>query len=245
MSLVVLALTAQPLARSPRQVLSALASVVWMTRLGTFLFLRIRKDGRDGRFDDFKTCWWAFLGVWSLQALWVTGIQLPVILLNTRADDVPFSVVDGVCVAAWALGFVLEFTADVEKFTFRADPANRNKFITSGLWRFSRHPNYFGEILMWTAQAGLATYMAASSGDVKMYAAWGSPILTAVLLLGASGVPMVEAAGMKKWGTDPAYLHYIKHTSCVIPWFPAKKGPAPKKTPAARAASPRRSKATD
>jgi steroid 5-alpha reductase family enzyme len=163
-----------------------------------------------------------------VQALWVTAVQLPVVRLNTRASTVPFGVVDGVCVGLWLLAFGIEFAADNTKFVFRAKPENRNKFITEGLWRYSRHPNYFGEILMWCAIAGMATWAAASGDDTQLYYSWASPALTAILLLRVSGVPMVEAAGEKKWGSDPAYRHYMSRTSLLVPWFPAPPldGPA-------------------
>merc|ERR1711871_556951 len=147
-SLVAYSLAASPRVRTPRQVLLALFSVVWMTRLGTFLFARIQKDGKDERFDKLKACWLSFLGAWTLQACWVTLIQLPVILLNNRDDPSPLGSVDAVSLVLWVVGFLFEFTADIEKATFRADPANKSRFITTGAWALSRHPNYFGEIVI-------------------------------------------------------------------------------------------------
>lgn len=210
-------LNASP-APTPRGILVSLASVLWMTRLGTFLFLRIARDGRDARFDSLKPCWLSFLGAWTIQAAWVTLTELPIVLCNARAagDQPPLGLTDAALAAAWGAGFVLEVAADMAKFTFRNDPANRAKFITGGVWGWSRHPNYFGEIAMWVALAAVVTLCAGCS-----HAAWISPAFTALLLLKISGVPMVEKAGMKKWGNDPEYLHYVKHTSCIIPWRPA------------------------
>jgi len=221
-SLVAYSLAASPRVRTPRQVLLALFSVVWMTRLGTFLFARIQKDGKDERFDKLKACWLSFLGAWTLQACWVTLIQLPVILLNNRDDPSPLGSVDAVSLVLWVVGFLFEFTADIEKATFRADPANKSRFITTGTWALSRHPNYFGEIVMWAAMALCVSWQGCFYGDSILYWAWASPAFTAVLLLKVSGVPMVEKAGMEKWGADPEYTHYVEHTSCIIPWFPAK-----------------------
>ena len=210
-------LNASP-APTPRGILVSLASVLWMTRLGTFLFLRIARDGRDARFDSLKPCWLSFLGAWTIQAAWVTLTELPVVLCNARSagEQPPLGLADAALAATWSAGFVLEVAADMAKFTFRNDPANRAKFITDGVWGWSRHPNYFGEITMWIALAAVVTLCAGCS-----HAAWISPAFTALLLLKISGVPMVEKAGMKKWGNDPEYIHYLKHTSCVIPWRPA------------------------
>ena len=136
--------------RSPRQLFTAIASVIWMTRLGTFLYNRILRDGKDGRFDHIKPLWFSFLGAWSIQAVWVTLIQMPVILINLVDDSANTSIspVEGICMALWLGAFLIEAAADSEKMQFRADPANKSKYITTGLWAYSRHPNYFGEISM-------------------------------------------------------------------------------------------------
>ena len=125
--------------RTPRQIGLALVSVVWMTRLGSFLFIRISRDGKDGRFDKLKTNWFAFLGCWSLQAAWVFLIQMPVILLNSQDDTVPLSTVDYLAALLWFVGFFVEVVADLQKFKFRGDAANKDKYITQGLWAYSRY----------------------------------------------------------------------------------------------------------
>lgn len=103
--------------------------------------------------------------------------------------------------------------------------ANRHAFITTGLWRFSRHPNYFGEMLMWFAVASSVAAAGWRQPDGVLHGrhqlAWLSPAFTATLLLGVSGLPMVEAAGRKKWGGQPDYEHYVTNTSPIVPWFPA------------------------
>merc|ERR1719469_1578485 len=159
-----------------------------MTRLGTFLYIRILKDGKDARFDHLKGAWLAFCGAWTLQACWVCVIQL--LLL-------------------WLVGFGCECAADVQKFAFRLDAANRGAFITHGLWRYSRHPNYFGEILIWSSTALAVSVAGLRASDPSLLWAWLSPAFTALLLLRVSGIPMVEAAGTKQWGDDPRYRHYV------------------------------------
>ncbi|KAH8071810.1 oxidoreductase [Aureococcus anophagefferens] len=223
------------------QIAVAIAGIVWCCRLGTFLFLRIEKDGRDERFDSLKKHALRFLGAWTIQALWVSLVQLPVVLVNDRVDDAPLGPVDAALAAIWCASFILETLADVQKFVWRCDPANKGKFITVGLWRYARQPNYFGEIFMWLALAAVATNAAAGADDFKRVVwSFGSPAFTALLLLCVSGLPMVDRASMKKWGDDPAYLHYVKHTSSVVPWKPApafSKEAAPKKAKAAAAAA--------
>mmetsp|Transcript_35356 Transcript_35356/g.41673 ORF Transcript_35356/g.41673 Transcript_35356/m.41673 type:complete len:305 (-) Transcript_35356:26-940(-) len=204
--------------RSSRQILMALASTVWMTRLGTFLYVRISKDGKDDRFDALKKNWLSFMGAWTIQALWVVLIQLPVILMNDTEDTSPITLIDGLAAFMWVSGFLIEFIADVEKFTFRTIASNKDKFISTGIWSVSRHPNYFGEILMWFSMAMSCSFTMVLNGQIgNAIASWFSPLFTALLLLKVSGVPMVEKAGEKKWGKDPAYMKYMAETPCIIP----------------------------
>jgi steroid 5-alpha reductase family enzyme len=130
-------------------------------------------------------------------------------------------VIDLAALVGWTVGFLVEVSADIDKFTFRCDPSNKEKFITNGMWAYCRQPNYFGEILMWTSVA-LSVSCTDSAKSVLMFS-WISPIFTAYLLLFVSGVPMVEAAGKKKWGENPEYLHYMKNTNLLIPGFRAPK----------------------
>lgn len=112
-ALVVASLTLTSSTKSPRQIMIALASVIWMVRLGSFLFLRIEKDGKDGRFDPLKKNWLAFLGAWTVQALWVVLIQMPIILINLKEDQAPITWVDLAMLATWVFAFIIEVAADV------------------------------------------------------------------------------------------------------------------------------------
>merc|ERR1711990_389210 len=183
------------------------------------LYIRIAKDGKDERFDPIKVHWWSFLGAWTLQATWVVLTELPVILINTRSDTRGCNIVDYLCMFLWAAGFCFEVLADMQKMIFRLNPENKGKYITSGVWAVSRHPNYFGEILMWASLALMVSFYGIMSGQYSLLAAWVSPLFTAALLLKVSGVPMVEKAGMKKWGNDQNYLNYVNDTPCLIPDF--------------------------
>lgn len=112
-ALVVASLTLTSSTKSPRQIMIALASVIWMVRLGSFLFLRIEKDGKDGRFDHLKKNWLSFMGAWTIQALWVVLIQMPIILINTQVDSAPITWVDYLMLATWTIAFIIEVAADV------------------------------------------------------------------------------------------------------------------------------------
>eukprot|EP00668_Euglena_longa_P044184 GGOE01058788.1.p1 GENE.GGOE01058788.1~~GGOE01058788.1.p1 ORF type:complete len:304 (-),score=99.18 GGOE01058788.1:128-991(-) len=219
--LIVLASLQHPL-RHPRQVVCAMLATIWATRLGSFLFTRILRDGRDDRFTRLKKNTLLFAGAWTLQAVWVFIILLPVLVVNDQLLDPMANALNLVDAAGWVLwwcGFVVEVVADAQKGAFKANPANQGKFITTGLWAYSRHPNYFGEILMWCAMVA-----ACCSSFVRPlhWLALLSPGFTAFLLLKVSGVPMLDAAAARKWGARPEYQHYMMHTSLLIPWIPAK-----------------------
>jgi steroid 5-alpha reductase family enzyme len=118
---------------------------MWATRLGSFLYARILKDGKDERFDAIKSVWLSFLGAWTLQGTWVVLIQLPVVLLNSINDSRPqIGSLDYLAMICWIVGFLFEAAADTEKMAFRSVPENKGKYLTTGLWALSRHPNYFG-----------------------------------------------------------------------------------------------------
>eukprot|EP00635_Sarcinochrysidales_sp_CCMP3193_P001333 CAMPEP_0118896808 /NCGR_PEP_ID=MMETSP1166-20130328/4492_1 /TAXON_ID=1104430 /ORGANISM="Chrysoreinhardia sp, Strain CCMP3193" /LENGTH=290 /DNA_ID=CAMNT_0006835867 /DNA_START=128 /DNA_END=1000 /DNA_ORIENTATION=- len=203
-----------------RQVLASFAAAVWAARLGTFLFLRMAKDGRDSRFDKVRTKPIAFFAVWLIQALWVVVIELPVVLLNRVGgggddDDPPLgSLRDVAGFGLWVAGFALEVAADTQKFVFRCQ--HKDAFMRRGLWRYSRHPNFAGEILLWTGLALVAT-----SATPESRAPWLSPAFTALILTKVSGIPPLEKSAEKRYGADPAFRHYVQHTSILVPWFPA------------------------
>ena len=196
-----------------RALVVAAAVLIWALRLGSFLFRRVRRDGGDGRFDWIKTDGLRFLMTWSLQGLWVLltlAAALAVITSDDREDVDAFLVVG---MAVWLAGFVIEVTADRQKSAFRADPANDGGFITTGLWAWSRHPNYFGEITLWTGIAITA---------VPILSGWRwlmliSPVFVVVLLTRISGILMLERRAEKRWGADPTFRAYTDSTPALIP----------------------------
>mmetsp|Transcript_9636 Transcript_9636/g.11288 ORF Transcript_9636/g.11288 Transcript_9636/m.11288 type:complete len:332 (+) Transcript_9636:43-1038(+) len=217
--------------RTRRQMFLAMCSVVWMTRLGTFLYLRVLRDGKDERFDPVKPHALRFAAFWTVQAVWVFLIQLPVLLLNNMDDTTAeqpigttsdyYGLVEIILIITWFVGFTIEYIADTAKMDFRNKPENRHKYLTDGIWSVCRHPNYFGEILMWTCMAGVTTVAAIEHRKWYLLSAWLSPAFTAFLLFKVTGIPLVGKAGMKRWGDDPVYRHYIDNTSLIVPWRPA------------------------
>ncbi len=187
--------------------------IVWAVRLGSFLYGRIHKAGKDDRFDELKTSFFRFLNVWTIQALWVTftAAAALVAITNTTRKELDVFAIVGLLV--WAIGFGLEVVADSQKSLFNADPANKGKFISSGLWSRSRHPNYFGEIVLWLGVAIIALPVLQGWQWVALI----SPVFVTILLTRVSGVPLLEAKADKKWGGQKAYEAYKKNTPVLIP----------------------------
>ena len=124
---------------------------------------------------------------------------------------------DALGLTLWVLGLSIEVIADHQKTQFRADPRNDGRFITTGLWSWSRHPNYFGEILLWTGLC-LAASASLSGGQ---WVSWASPALVTLLLTRVSGIPMLEERAEARWGDDPDYRAYVARTSVLVPRPPA------------------------
>jgi steroid 5-alpha reductase family enzyme len=194
-----------------RVVLAAMV-VVWAVRLGSFLFVRVRRDGSDGRFDKIKVHPLAFLATWTLQALWVSMTAAAALAAITVADGLG-GVWAALGVIVWLIGFAIEVVADTQKRRFRADPANAGRFISTGLWSRSRHPNYFGEILLWSGVALMAVPTLSGWRWVVLI----SPVFVWLLLTRVSGVPLLEARAAARFGDDPAYGAYVKHTPVLVP----------------------------
>lgn len=184
---------------------------IWCTRLGVFLFRRIRRDGKDRRFDAIKTDAGKFLMAWTIQGLWVFLTLLAALIAITTESRSPSDLALAIGAIIWAIGFTIEVVADAQKSAFRRDPANRNTFIQTGLWAWSRHPNYFGEILLWLGIAMIA--LPGSEG--WQWLGLISPLFVYVLISRISGVPLLEQRADKTWGGQSAYESY-KATTPVL-----------------------------
>lgn len=190
---------------------------VWALRLGIFLFRRIGAAGSDRRFDAIKLSFARFLLAWTLQGLWVSfslAAALAAITSETKPETGLFAVIG---LLVWVAGFAIEVIADRQKSRFRAAPENADQFINVGLWAWSRHPNYFGEIVLWVGVAIIA--LPALSG--WQYLTLISPVFVTILLTRISGVPLLEAQADKKWGRQADYEAYKASTPVLIPSPPA------------------------
>ena len=185
---------------------------LWAIRLGSFLFMRIHHDGEDKRFRSIKPSASQFVMTWTLQGLWVSLCSMCALTAISSNTGIVTNAFFYIGLALFILGFAIEVMADMEKSAFKANQENKDKFITTGLWARSRHPNYFGEIVLWT---GIAV-MSFSSLEGLKYLTLISPIFTYLLLVYVSGVRMLEARGDLKWGDDPAYQEYKKKTPVLF-----------------------------
>jgi len=184
--------------------------IIWAIRLGSFLFFRIKKDGEDKRFRSIKPSPTRFFMTWSLQGMWVSICSA--CALAGIANGIIVNSLFYFGAFIFVLGFIVEIIADNQKTKFRKDPANKDKFIDSGLWSYSRHPNYLGEITLWLG----VSIMSLSSLTGWQLITLISPIFTYVLLVYISGVRILEARGRKKWGHLDTYQEYIKSTPTLL-----------------------------
>jgi steroid 5-alpha reductase family enzyme len=195
--------------------------VVWGARLAVHILVRNRKRGEDPRYAEWRRNWgrsflWrSYLQVFLLQGLFLLVISSPVILVNSEPYD-PIVIVDGgswfVGFLVWCVGFFFEAVGDAQLARFKRDTGNRGKIMDKGLWRYSRHPNYFGEALMWWGIFLVALEVPYGWMTVA------SPVLITFLLVRVSGIPLLE----KKYAGNADFQAYARRTSAFVPWFPKK-----------------------
>tara|TARA_B000000532_G_C18846291_1_gene397390 strand:+ start:138 stop:983 length:846 start_codon:yes stop_codon:yes gene_type:complete len=181
---------------------------VWAIRLGSFLFMRIHKAGEDRRFRTIKPNFTRFLMTWTLQGMWVSMCLLCVLTALSSYSGVIMNSIFFIGLIVFILGLSIEIIADYQKTVFRRNIENKDKFITTGLWSLSRHPNYFGEILLWTGVA----VMSISSLQGLQYITLISPIFVYILLVYISGIRILEDQAKKKWGHLDSFKEYLKNT---------------------------------
>ena len=200
-------------APDPRSLAIAAMVAIWAVRLGAFLFGRIRRQGFDRRFDRIKHDPARFFLTWTLQGLWVSLTLAAALGAVTAPTAEPLGWPAAAGIALWGAGLLVEVAADAQKRRFRLRPENAGRFIATGLWARCRHPNYFGEILLWTGVA--VTALPALDG--WRYLTLVSPVFVWLLLTRVSGVPLLEAHADRKWGADPAYRAYKARTPVLVP----------------------------
>ena len=201
-----------------RAVAIALMVVVWAARLGVFLGVRVHRSGGDRRFDSIKPNLAMFLMTWTLQAVWVCVAFGPGLVAITTPGQGSADVYLLAGAVLWGVGFGVEVIADEQKRRFRSKVENARRFIDSGLWAWSRHPNYFGEIVLWL---GIAVAAFPALGGWQ-YATLISPVFVWLLLTRISGVRMLEAAAARRWAGDDEYASYLSRTPVLLPRPPRR-----------------------
>jgi steroid 5-alpha reductase family enzyme len=197
---------------NPVSLLIAACVLLWALRLGSFLFRRIREDGGDTRFEKIKTRPLSFFIAWNLQALWVlvTGGSALAAMSSSSEEKLPVLV--GLGFFLWLVGFAWEVIADKQKRAHRRR-AGADQFISTGLWAYCRHPNYFGEVLLWSGVA----IMALPALQGWQYATLVSPLFVYILLTRISGVPLLEQKAQQRWGDQPDYQQYRATIPNMLP----------------------------
>lgn len=190
---------------------------LWALRLGTYLFIRILFMGKDKRFDEYRDNFLLFLRFWVLQGLTVWVVLLSSFLFFNQTPR--FTILSLIGLLVWLAGFIIESFADAQKFVFIRSKKNVGRWIHSGLWAYSRHPNYFGEILCWL---GVFLFVVSSLSLTQSLIAFISPLFIAIILIFGTGLPPLEKSADKKWGHNSAYRKYKKETSILVLW-PKKK----------------------
>ena len=203
---------------STPSVILVIAILIWSIRLGSYLLIRILKMGRDKRFDEMRKSFWRFGGFWVLQGLTVWVVLLPSLLFLVKSPtELSWYTYAGL--AIWACGLAIEAVADMQKFKFN-NTKNKGKWIDTGVWKYSRHPNYFGEMALWF---GLYIFVFGNLSNTEALIGIVGPLYIALLILFVSGVPLLEKRADKKWGDNPEYIKYKQSTSILIPWFKKKR----------------------
>ncbi|MBG7609260.1 MAG: DUF1295 domain-containing protein [Anaerolineae bacterium] len=199
-----------------RSILLLIIISVWAARLSLFLFRRIHAAGEDRRFREIKKSFAQFLMTWTIQGLWVTFSLAAALVAITSSERVELGIYAWVGLFVWLFGFAIEVIADQQKSNFKSVPENKDKFINIGLWSWSRHPNYFGEIVLWLGVAIIALPTLSGWGWLMLI----SPIFVFILLTRISGVPMLEVRADEKWGGQADYEAYKSRTSVLVPLLP-------------------------
>ena len=198
---------------SGAQWLIAIMIFLWAGRLGSFLFRRIHAAGGDQRFDHIKVSSSRFFVAWTLQGAWVVMTSCAALTAILSAEQPPVGAIYVIGAVMWTTGFAIEVIADRQKSRFKEDPGNEDQFINAGLWARSRHPNYFGEILLWAGIAVMAIpYLSGTQWVVML-----SPLFVYALLTRLSGIPTLARRGRELWGDDPAYQAYVANTPLLVP----------------------------
>ena len=202
---------------SPRTLLVSVMVSIWTVRLGLFLFKRIKVEKEDKRFRNLKNSFSGFLFAWTVSATWVcltASNAFTMIIANSSLIGDIYLIIGFIL---WSFGLIIEIIADQQKKKFKLDKENKDKFISTGLWSVSRHPNYAGEITLWFGISIISFPVLEGWQFITLI----SPIFVYLLLTKVSGVNMLEKRSDDQWGDQSEYQNYKKNTSVLFP-FPKK-----------------------
>jgi steroid 5-alpha reductase family enzyme len=196
--------------RLPPLALAAMVSL-WGLRLTAYLLTRIIQMGRDARFDGIRERFWPFFKFWFGQGIAVWLIMLPVTMWFSRPGPWTKWMTAGWTI--WVVGLVIETVADAQKFAAKRRPGGSSRWVDSGLWKYSRHPNYFGELLCWW---GVFVFVAGNYRGWQWAGVIG-PLTLTYILLKVTGIPTLEASAKRKWGSNPEYQAHVRRTRVLLP----------------------------
>jgi steroid 5-alpha reductase family enzyme len=200
------------------QIILTLMITLWGVRIVSYLFIRILKMGKDTRFDQLRNNVLEFAKFWILQALSVWIIMLPTIFVLTTTSDRGCNIITFIGLMIFLFGLVIETVADWQKFVFKNKKSNRDKLITDGIWKYSRHPNYFGEMTLWWGIFIFSTNFMTKDDSWLVV----GPLFISFLLMFVSGIPLLEKKYDVKYKKNKKYRDYRKKTSLLIPLPPQK-----------------------
>lgn len=200
-----------------RQIVLTVLVVIWGLRLGLFLLMRILQWGEDRRLDEMRNNLGKLAVFWIFQAVWVWTVSLPVTVVNASNRDPSVQARDIIGWIMWSIGMSIEATADQQKLIFKNFPVNKGRWCNVGVWRYSRHPNYFGEILLWWGIFVASTPVLHGAEWLVIF----GPVFLTLLLLFVSGVPLLEESADKRYGGMEEYRLYKNTTSPLVPLPPA------------------------
>jgi steroid 5-alpha reductase family enzyme len=202
-----------------RKVVLAALVTIWGLRLSLYILWRNWGEPEDFRYRKWREehgdnwWWYSFFQTFLLQGMLMWIISIPLLATHFLPASTRLTLLDWLAILLWAVGFFFEAIGDYQMARFKADPSNKGKVLNNGVWRYTRHPNYFGDAAQWW---GYYLFAAAAGAFWTLY----SPVMMTVLLLRISGVALLEKTLTE---TKPKYEEYIERTSAFIPWFPKKK----------------------
>ncbi|MFT7183850.1 MAG: steroid 5-alpha reductase family enzyme [Oceanicoccus sp.] len=186
--------------------------LIWAIRIGSYLLIRIHKIKKDTRFNEMRKSFLKFGGFWLIQGFTVWAVLIPSILfIQNQAQEIGVLAIFGILI--WLLGLAIETIADLQKYRFKNKTENKGKWIETGLWKYSRHPNYFGEILLWF---GVYIFTFTSLVGLEKWIGLIGPLYIAALIIFLSGIPLLEKKAEKRWGDNKKYQSYKDRTHVLF-----------------------------